>query len=119
MVVKSLFWLTPMVLSASVIFSACKDSNAPTGSAPTSEQRANKNTKMSDADIENAIRAKLESDAQTREANLSVDAEADANKVVIKGTVSSQDARTKALELAKSVQPGLTINDEIEVRPAG
>lgn len=119
MVVKSLFWLTPMVLSASFVFSACEDSKAPTGSAPTSEQRANGTMKMSDSDIENAIRAKLESDEQTRRANLSVDAEADANNVVIKGTVPSQEARTKAIELAKSVQPGLTINDEIEVRPAG
>jgi BON domain-containing protein len=116
---KTLFWLTPVILSASFIFPACKDSNAPSSSAPTSDRRADRTTKMSDGDIENAIRAKLESDAQTRLANLLVDAEAEANKVVIKGTVPSQEARTKAIELAKSVQPGLTINDEIIVRPAG
>jgi hypothetical protein len=33
--------------------------------------------------------------------------------------VASQDLRTKAIELAKSANPGVTINDEIEVRPAG
>jgi osmotically-inducible protein OsmY len=74
---------------------------------------------MSDADLEKAIKAKLESDTQTRQANLSVDAETSENKVSLKGTVPSQEIRTKAVELAKSVQPGLTINDEIEVRPAG
>jgi osmotically-inducible protein OsmY len=74
---------------------------------------------MSDSDLEKAIRAKLESDEATRQANLSVDADADENKATLKGRVTSQDVRTKAVELARSVQPGLTVNDEIEVQPAG
>jgi osmotically-inducible protein OsmY len=47
-----------------------------------------------------------------------VDANADKNEVTISGTVLSQDARTKAVELTKSVQSGLTINDKIDVKPA-
>ena len=39
------------------------------------------------------------------------------NEVTISGTVLSQDARTKAVELTKSVQSGLTINDKIDVKP--
>jgi osmotically-inducible protein OsmY len=74
---------------------------------------------MSDSDLEKAIRAKLESDEATRQANLSVYADADENKATLKGKVTSQDVRTKAVELARSVQPGLTVNDEIEVQPAG
>lgn len=72
---------------------------------------------MSDSDLAKAIRAKLESDEATRQANLSVDADADENKATLKGKVTSQDVRTKAVELARSVQPGLTVNDEIEVQP--
>jgi osmotically-inducible protein OsmY len=112
-------WLAPLVLSASVILPGCKDSpNTPAGNAPTSESRATE-TKMSDSDLEKAIKAKLESDNDVRQANLSVDADAGENKVTLKGKVGSQEQRAKAVELAKSAQPGVTINDEIEVRPAG
>lgn len=112
------FWLSSIFLSACLVLPGCKDSNSPNGNVPVSE-RPSGETKLSDSDLENAIRAKLASDDQIRQANLSVDAEAEDNKVRIKGTVASQDARTRAVELAKSVQPGLTVTDEIEVRPAG
>ena len=112
------FLLAPIFLGGIlIILPACQDSRDTPGS-PASERRGDA-TKMSDADLEKAIRAKLESDEQIRKANLSVDAEVEENKATIKGAVSSQEIRTKAVELAKSVQPGLTINDEIEVKPAG
>jgi hypothetical protein len=115
---KTYYWITPIVFSACLVLPGCKDSNSPNGRVPVSERPAGE-AKLSDSDLEKAVRAKLESDDQIRQANLSVDAEANDNKVSIKGTVASQDIRTKAIELAKSAQPGLTINDEIEVRPAG
>lgn len=116
---KKLFWMTPIVLTLGFTLPGCKDaSDTPSTNAPLAERPAD-GTKMSDADLEKAIKAKLESDAQTRQANLSVNAATAENKVSIKGTVPSQDVRAKAIELARSVQPGLTINDEIEVRPAG
>jgi osmotically-inducible protein OsmY len=116
---KRFLWLVPVVLSASVILPGCKDASNPRSTeVPNSERRADTG-KMSNSDVEKAIRAKLESDADTRQANLSVSADASDNKATIKGTVASQDVRTKAIELARSAQPGLTINDEIEVRPAG
>jgi osmotically-inducible protein OsmY len=73
---------------------------------------------MSDSDLEKVIRAKIETDAQLKDAKLDVDANADKNEVTISGTVRSQDMRTKAVELAKSVQSGLTVNDKIDVKPA-
>ena len=114
------FLLGPMFLSASLIgLAACQDS-PDTKTAPAPETRADApRNKMSDADLEKAVRDKLAADEQIRQANLSVDAEADENKVTLKGSVQSQEVRTKAVELARSVQPGLTINDEIEVKPAG
>ena len=115
---KTYFWLGSIIVTAWLVLPGCKDSNSPTGNVPVSERPAGE-AKLSDSDLEKAVRAKLESDDQIRAANLKVDAEADDNKVSIKGTVASQDVRMKAIELAKSAQPGLTVNDEIEVRPAG
>ena len=116
---KRPFLMTSIVLAVGVSIAGCKDaSDKPMSNAPVAARRAD-GTKMSNSDLEKAIKAKLESDTQTRQANLSVDAEANENKVSIKGTVFSHEVRTRAIELAKSVQPGLTINDEIEVKPAG
>ena len=115
---KTYVWLGPLVLSSSVILPGCKDSNTPGTNTPTTERRGS-DTKMSNADLEKAIKARLESDNDIKQANLSVDADMSENKATIKGQVASQDLRAKAVELAKSAQPGVTINDEIEVRPAG
>lgn len=116
---KTKIWIAPVVLSTAMLFSACKDSSKPPeGNVATSETLPG-NAKMSNADLEKAIRSKFESDSEISQAKLSIDAKADENQATIKGEVRSQDMRSKAIELAKSVQPGLTVNDEIEVRPAG
>ena len=116
---RKFFWVTPLVWTVGFTLPGCKDSSeTPKTYPPAAETRAD-GTKMSDSDLEKAIKAKLESDTQTRQANLSVDAEANENKVSIKGTVPSQEVRTRAIELVRSVQPGLTIDDKIDVRPAG
>jgi osmotically-inducible protein OsmY len=109
----------PMFLSASLIgLAACQDT-PDTKTAATPETRADATNKISDADLEKAVRDKFAGDEQIRQAKLSVDAEAEENKVTIKGSVQSQEVRSKAVELARSAQPGLTVNDEIEVKPAG
>jgi osmotically-inducible protein OsmY len=116
--VKTYVWLAPFVLSVSVILPACKDSNTPGTNAPTTERRGGE-TKMSNSDLEKTIKARLESDNDIKQAKLSVDADSSENKATIKGRVASQDLRAKAIDLAKSAQPGVTIHDEIEVQPAG
>ena len=73
---------------------------------------------MSDYDLEKAIRAKLDTDAQLKEANLSVNAIAERNEITLSGTVRSHAAREKAIELAKSAKPGVLVNDKIDVKPA-
>ena len=75
-------------------------------------------TKMSDSDLEKAVKAKLSADEQLKTAKLDVDANASKNEVTISGTVSSQDHRSKAVELAKSAHSGVTVNDKIDVKPA-
>lgn len=120
---KNLFWLAPVMLSSSLILPACdRDRNDPapiTQGTPGTPSAVNTPAaKMSDSDLEKAIRAKLESDDAVKQANLSVSADVDDNKATISGTVVSQDLRTKAIDLAKSAQPGLTIEDKIDVKPA-
>jgi osmotically-inducible protein OsmY len=95
-----------------MLFIGCDEPNRQPTSQTTSVSQ------MSDSDLEKAIRAKLETDAQLKDAQLDVDADADKNEVTISGTVRSEDIRTKAVELTKSVQSGLTINDKIDVKPA-
>lgn len=75
-------------------------------------------TVMSNSEMENAIKAKLQSDEQLRAANLSVNADADKREVTISGTVRSQELRNRAVDLAKNAQPGVTITDKIDVKPA-
>lgn len=107
---KHLFWLTPVVLSSALILPACdKGQN---DRAPTSESAPGT------ADLEKAIRAKSGSDDAIKQANLSVSVDDAANKATLSGQVVSQDLRNRAIDLAKSAQPALTIEDKIDVKPA-
>jgi len=111
---KKFFLLVPLLFGLNMVFIGCDEPNRPAGQAPSSPSAA----KMSDSDLEQAIRAKFDGDAQLKEAKLDVDADVDKNEVTLSGTVGSQEARSKAVELARGVQPGLTVNDKIDVKPA-
>lgn len=116
---KKFICLTPLLLGLNLILGGCDDrSRQPASQATPSPSATPSASKMSDSDLEKAVRAKLESDAQLKDAKLDVDANADKNEVTISGTVRSQDMRTKAVELAKSAQSGITVNDKIDVKPA-
>ena len=111
---KMVIRATPILMLAFAFFvSACKNAGDERGPKSAVQSDA----KMSDAELENSIRAKLDNDAQLKEAKLSVSANADKNEVTLSGTVPTQDARARALDLAKSTQPSLTINDKIDVKP--
>jgi osmotically-inducible protein OsmY len=111
---KNFFLLVPLLFGLNMVLVGCDQSNQPTSQTSSSPSAS----KMSDSDLEQAIRAKFDSDAQLKEAKLDVDADVDKNEVTISGTVRSQEARSKAVELAKGVQSGLTVNDKIDVKPA-
>src|SRR5262245_45267912 len=111
---KTFFLLVPLLFGLNMFLIGCDEPNRPAGQTTTSSTAP----KMSDSDLEQAIRAKFDSDAQLKEAKLDVDADVDKNEVTISGTVRSQDARSKAVELARGVQSGLTVNDKIDVKPA-
>jgi hypothetical protein len=74
---------------------------------------------LSGSELENAVKAKLQSDQQLRSASIDVSADAEKNAVTLSGTVPSQEARQKAVELARSAHSGITVNDQMEVKPVG
>jgi len=71
---------------------------------------------ISDSELKNNVKAKIDSDAQLKAANLGVDADADTNQVTLSGSVDSQALRTRAVDLAKSAHAGLMVTDKITVK---
>lgn len=92
-------WQSPVKTEAAAI--------APGAGSPTKA-----NTKL-----EEAVRARLDTDEQLRTANLSITADVTKNEVTLSGTVDSEATRSKAVELAKSAQVGVIVNDRISVKP--
>jgi osmotically-inducible protein OsmY len=88
------------------------DSNAPALSGTTAMARSNE-------DLESAVKAKFKADEQLRSADLAVRADSTHNQITLSGSVESQALRSKAVDLAKTVDTGLTVNDQIEVKPSG
>ena len=72
---------------------------------------------MSNSELENAIKAKLETDSKLKAADIDVDANVSRNEATLSGTVESEALRTKAVDLAKSAHPGLMVTDKIDVKP--
>ena len=118
---KNLLWLTPVIVATAMVLPGCdknRDERAPSSQTDSSAPANAPTTAMSDADLEKMIQAKLESDDALKQAKLSVNADVKGNKATLSGTVVSQDMRAKAVDLAKSAQPGITIEDKIDVKPA-
>jgi osmotically-inducible protein OsmY len=85
----------------------------------TSDDRGRPASKlaMRHSELASTIKVVLDSDDQLRDADLSITADARKNEATLRGTVETEALRSKATELAKSAQPGLTVNDNIEVKP--
>jgi BON domain len=115
---KKVSWLIPLLFGLSIGFVGCeKRGRQPTAGTAPSPSTATSTSKPSDSDLEKAARAKLENDAQLKEANLSVIADAARNEVTLSGTVRTHAAREKAIELVKSAKPGVLVNNQIDVKP--
>jgi BON domain len=92
------------------------DEKNPGSTAPVGSPTERREAKMSNSELEEAVKAKLSTEEQLRTADLDVDANADKNEVTISGTVQSQEQRNMAIQLAKSA--GVAVNDKIDVKPA-
>jgi osmotically-inducible protein OsmY len=77
------------------------------------------NTVRSNADLETAVKAKFKTDDQLRSADLGVSADAANNEITLSGSVESEALRAKAVDLARSVDSEVIVNDQIDVKPSG
>ena len=122
---KTFVWLVPLLFGLNLVVASCDERDrrpatetTPSASTPSPSASTPSAVKMSDSDLEKAVRAKLDADVALKEAKLDVDADADKNEVTLSGTVRSEEIRNKAVELAKTAHSGLTVNDKIDVKPA-
>ena len=58
----------------------------------------------------------LRKDKELRNTNLKIDADVTKNEVILSGTVDSEAMRDKAVELAKTAQVGVVVNNKISVK---
>ena len=112
-----LIWLVPLI-SLNVLFTGCDERSRQPGTGTTrNPSTAPSTSRLSDSQLQKAVRAKLETDAELKEADISVIAIGERNEITLSGTVRSHAARKKAIELATSATPGVLVNDKIDVNP--
>lgn len=100
-----------LLIALSLGMAACD--NATTGSTTTGAGQP----KISDSDLKNAIKTRLDSDAQLKAADIGVSADGDDNTATLSGTVETQALRMRAVELARAARTGLIVTDKIDVKP--
>ena len=66
--------------------------------------------------LEEAVKFMLRKDKELRNTNLKIDADVTKNEVILSGTVDSEAMRDKAVELAKTAQVGVVVNNKISVK---
>jgi osmotically-inducible protein OsmY len=113
---KKFIWLIPLLLGLNIVFAACDERGRKPRTTP-SPSTAPSTARLIDSELQKAVRAKLETDAQLKEADIIVIAIGERNEITLAGTVRSHAAREKAIELAKSAEPGVLVNDKIDVKP--
>jgi osmotically-inducible protein OsmY len=115
---KKVSWLIPLLFGLNIVFVGCDERGGqPDNRTTPSPSTAPSTSTLRDADLQKAVRAKLETDAQLKEADISVIAIGERNEITLSGTVRSHAVREKAIELAKSATPGVLVNNQIDVKP--
>lgn|SRR5262249_37218497 len=104
-------WASIIILMLSLFIAACESSDIKSSNGSDSK------SKVTDTDIENAIKAKWSNEPVLNNSNLRVDADVDTNSVTLSGTVETEAARSRAVELAKGARPGVLVTDKIDVKP--
>jgi osmotically-inducible protein OsmY len=72
---------------------------------------------VADVNLEQSIQTRFAADTQLQKSSLSVTANADKSEIVVSGTVPSEEARSRAVAVAKEVSPGIQVIDTIKVNP--
>jgi osmotically-inducible protein OsmY len=111
-------WVISLLFGLNVVFPGCENrERQPSTRTAPSPSTAPSTARLSDSELQKAVRAKLETDAQLKEADISVIAIGERNEITLSGTVRTHAAQEKAIELAKSAKPGVLVNDKIDVKP--
>lgn len=110
--------LVAVLFALAVAALACGRSGDPENGVPATISGTT-NTVRSNADLETAVKAKFKTDEQLRSADLGVSADAAKNEITLSGSVESEVLRSKAVDLARSVDSGVIVNDQIDVKPSG
>ena len=100
---------TILITLAFLVMAGCSQTGSTTS--------ANAPKVMTDSELQQAVQAQFNADPTLSAAKLDVDANSSENKVTLKGTVTTQTARLRAVELAKAARPNLVITDKIDVKP--
>src|SRR5262245_35959926 len=87
------------------------------GCTRESERAKTTAPKVTSSDIETRIKARLGEDPELRAADLKVNADADENKVSMSGSVETEALRMRAVSAARGAQPGIIVEDKIDVKP--
>ena len=90
---------TPAILISLgfLILAGCSQSGSTTS--------ANSPSAMTDSDLQTAVQSRLNADPELNAAKLDVDADAKDNMVTLSGTVSTEDLRSEAVQMAKAARP--------------
>jgi osmotically-inducible protein OsmY len=104
-------------VSGLLAFTACGNSDAEEALAQeTKKPLGIGSAKKANAELEAAVRAKLDSDPQLKGTQIAVSADVTRNQVTLSGTVPSEALRAKAVELPKSAQSGVVVSNKISVK---
>src|SRR4051812_22552641 len=77
---------------------------------------AREERRLTDSDLKDRVQTAINSNAQLRNANLSVSADAEGNTATLSGTVESEALKMKAVQMARAAHPGLNVDDRIQVK---
>jgi osmotically-inducible protein OsmY len=105
------------VVSLAFALPACRASDEENAMAQAKKPIGAGDAGKANAKLEAAVKAKLDADAQLKAAQLSVSADVTRNAVTLAGSVSSEELRRRAVELAREAQAGVLVNDRIVVKP--
>ncbi len=112
------FLTVALVLGATILLSVLRRSQAQESSSASAAGVAQGagNPSAVNAKLEETVKSMLRRDNRLRNANLEVNADMTKYEITLSGTVDSEAMRDKAVELAKTAQVGVVVNDRMKVR---
>lgn len=86
-------------------------------SATTEASSSASNSGMTNSELQGRVRTQLDTDPAIKSAHLLVDTDAKKHELTLSGTVKSEELRDRAAKLAQNAVPGITVKNDIDVRP--